>query len=244
MAQDLIRAVIEIPRVSALPNDAVVNVFHFARTASGAPSSTELDSIDTALLAFYIVDPGSGFDISNYFPQAISRVTNAASMSFYYKEIDPDSGPFGSPVRTVSWTVGSIAAGPPLGMVGEACLVSSIHGDLTDIPETATNPTPPPAVIRPAARRRGRIFVGPISTTGISENAGTDFEVVPSTQLRSTVAQATEDLMNAAFTGGWELAVYSPTADEAYPVVGGFVDNAFDTQRRRGNEATGRTVWP
>lgn len=245
MALDLVRTVVEIPRVSQLPNDVVVNVFHHARTAVGAPSETELDAINVAVRDFYNTTQASGRTIANHFPQAISRVTNAARVVQYYKEIDPDGGVFGSPVRTVSWTIGAILAGPPVGMPGEACVALSFNGDLTNVPETQSNPSPPPAVIRPAARRRGRVFIGPISTGGITENSGSNFEVIPSTQLVGTIAQAAEtELLGGAYTGGFEWVVYSPTDDDAYPVVEGFVDNAFDTQRRRGNESTGRSVWP
>lgn len=229
-----------------MPEDEVQNVLHFARAATGEPTVGEFASIATALIDFYNVTQASGRSVAEHFPQAISRVSNAASVVMYWKEIDPDSGPFGSPLATVDWTVDAIQAGPPVGMPGEACVAVSFHGDLTNVPETQANPLPPPAppIIRPASRRRGRIFVGPISTGGIVENSGTDFEVKPSSQLQSTLEQAADALRLAAFTGGFEWSVYSPTDDTAYEVVGGFVDNAFDTQRRRGNAATGRAIWP
>lgn len=244
MAQALVRAVVEIPRVSAIPEDACVNVFHFAQDPQTAVSQTDLDTIRDALVSFYNdVATGAAVTIASLFPQAISRVTNAAKIKMYLKQIDPVLGDFGSPVSTYSFTVGAIAAGPPSGLPGEAAICCSFHGDLTDIPETESNPAPPPAFFRPAARHRGRVYVGPMNEASIQENAGTDFEVKPSSQAIAALRFSGQDLRDYPFTGGLQWVVYSPTDDDAYPVIDGFVDNSFDTQRRRGNAPTSRTLW-
>lgn len=241
---NLVRAVVEIPRVSAIPEDTVVNVFHFVQDPATAVSQTDLDNIRTALTTFYNTVNGSATKtIAQFFPQAISRVTNAAKIKMYLKTINPSVGDFGSPVATYSWTVGAIDAGPPTGLPGEAAIALSFHGDLTDIPETESNPSPPPAFFRPAARHRGRAYIGPMNESAIQENSGTDFEVKPSSAVLSTLRFSGEMLRDFAYTGGLVWAVYSPTDDDAYEVVDGFVDNAFDTQRRRGNDATSRTLW-
>lgn len=89
----------------------------------------------------------------------------------------------------------------------------------------------------PPARRRGRVYLGPLST-----------EVVADTG-RSIVLQAFIDDMLAAYEAAWaELTdaglshcVWSPTDGVGRPVVYAWMDNAFDTQRRRGVPATSRT---
>jgi len=43
--------------------------------------------------------------------------------------------------------------------------------------------------------------------------------------------------------GGWDWVVYSPTNGNTVNVDNGWVDNAFDTQRRRGLAVTARTNW-
>jgi hypothetical protein len=40
-----------------------------------------------------------------------------------------------------------------------------------------------------------------------------------------------------------DWVVYSPTSAETYEVAGGFIDTAFDIQRRRGSAAASRTNW-
>lgn len=244
MADSLIRAVVELERVSAIPEDTVVNVFHFRDVGGSGIITTDLDEIEDALIAFYnSVATGATKTIAAFLAQSMSRVTNRAKIKFYNKNINPDSGDFGSPIRTTSWTLGAIDAGPPTGLTGEAACCLSFEGDLTNIPETEANPSPPPAFFRPAARRRGRVYIGPLNEAAIQENSGTDFEVKPSSALLSSLRFSGEDLRDYPLTGGWEWVVYSPTDDQAYTVVTGFVDNAFDTQRRRGNASTSRTLW-
>nr|CRY97692.1 hypothetical protein [uncultured prokaryote] len=108
----------------------------------------------------------------------------------------------------------------------EVCVVSSFEADI----ESGKN----------QASRRGRVFLGPISLSQCDNDGRLK------ATARSTIADAFHD-----FTGdednvgisGWEWCVYSRTLSEFVNVAMGHVDNAFDTQRRRGISATVRTVW-
>lgn len=87
-------------------------------------------------------------------------------------------------------------------------------------------------------RRRGRVYIGPFvasgGQTGISAGDGR-----PSTGIVSTVSDAGAELMNdAAATTQLNWTVFSPTANDMHSVTGGWVDNAWDTQRRRGTAAS------
>lgn len=99
---------------------------------------------------------------------------------------------------------------------------------------------------KPKARRRGRIFLGPLAQSA-GENVGNEFR--PAAAWRTTIAAAAEALRVAGDDDKF-WAVYSPTDDLTLPldqafndVVGGWVDNAFDTQRSRGPAATARTTF-
>lgn len=102
----------------------------------------------------------------------------------------------------------------------------------------------------PNARRRGRIYLGPVQE-GVHTITGSQNR--PDSGLLTAIANAAATMENGfALSGGAELkwAVYSPTTDatasidDAFnDVIGGWVDNAWDTQRRRGPAATGRTTW-
>ena len=90
----------------------------------------------------------------------------------------------------------------------------------------------------PQSRRRGRIFMGPIANTA----TGTDGRLTNANAiLFGDFGQSLLDSSTANSNYDW--AVYSPTNGTAVNVVDGWVDNEFDTQRRRGRIATQRWTF-
>lgn len=88
------------------------------------------------------------------------------------------------------------------------------------------------------ARRRGRIYLGPFVQTA-NDSGGR-----PSSALITTVAKAARDLVVASDAAtSWKWEIYSPTSGNSHQVYNGWVDNAWDTQRRRGLATTARTTW-
>lgn len=100
-----------------------------------------------------------------------------------------------------------------------------------------------------AARFRGRTFVGPLSATNALGPSGI---ARPDATFLTSVVNAGKALVAAgAASVVYDFVVYSPTRPgapgsgaKAAVITGGWVDNAFDTQRRRGEKATARTVFP
>lgn len=92
------------------------------------------------------------------------------------------------------------------------------------------------------ARRRGRIFFGPLKNTAgdLIDNA-----VRPVSALQNCLVANMEQLKAdvEAIAAGGHWAVYSPSSNQMHPVVAGWVDNSFDTQRRRGEKPTARVTW-
>ena len=93
----------------------------------------------------------------------------------------------------------------------------------------------------PQASRRGRIYIGPLSTT--ANTAGR-----PSPAFVTALAKATQLLVldSADSTGpmaATRLVVYSTKYGNSAEVFDGWVDNAFDTQRRRGVDPSSRLSW-
>lgn len=81
----------------------------------------------------------------------------------------------------------------------------------------------------PQARRRNRIYLGPFGDSANKESGR------PSDLLVETMLFAGKALLIAqdqSITWGWH--VYSPTQNAHHPVASGWVDNAWDSQRRRG----------
>lgn len=93
----------------------------------------------------------------------------------------------------------------------------------------------------PPARKKGRIFIGPLNTTaaGTTTNGNR-----PSAACISALQGAGSVLLAASIAATtWEWQVYSRVDDAGHPVVAGWVDNAFDTQRRRGVAPTSRSTF-
>lgn len=90
----------------------------------------------------------------------------------------------------------------------------------------------------PQARRRGRVFLGPLKTTAATANR-------PSTTALTAVGVAAVNLRTsfAALGTGYWWTVWSPSNGSSTVITNGWSDNAFDTQRRRGVLATSRAVW-
>lgn len=85
----------------------------------------------------------------------------------------------------------------------------------------------------PQARRRGRIYLGPLAEAA-SSNAR------PSTSVLNVVEAAAQRLLDESTLSVWKWQVYSRTGQTHATVTGGWIDNAWDTQRRRGNDPTAR----
>jgi hypothetical protein len=88
------------------------------------------------------------------------------------------------------------------------------------------------------ARERGRVYLGPWRS-GILSQSPEDSR--PQTWAVDCIAEAAEDFL-AAVSPAW--VVHSEKYDETFPVVSGWVDNAWDIQRRRGADPTTRRLWP
>lgn len=87
---------------------------------------------------------------------------------------------------------------------------------------------------------RGRAYLGPFNNTAIAYG---DADTWPSvaTGLITAVGNWMDDIVAVGGTARW--VVYSRKLEVPWLVVAGWIDNDFDTQRRRGVDATARTAW-
>lgn len=89
--------------------------------------------------------------------------------------------------------------------------------------------------------RRGRLYIGPWA--GSFQNiSGLPDAGIPDAARNKLVGAAKYLLQQTDNDLTW--VQYSRVNNMVNNVTGGFVNNAFDTQRRRGASATARTVWP
>lgn len=146
-----------------------------------------------------------------------------------------------SPAIANGWTVKiyDLADAEPRVPVNEDTINPS-PGGLAPLPaELAVCMSYKSAVVSgvPAARRRGRLYLGPLAT-GVLDSSG-----MISSDTRTVVtgaATAFADDIGAVAGLTWEL--YSPTDDIMRRITSVYVDNAFDVQRRRGVDASARTT--
>lgn len=212
---------------TGLPADTVINDFAFRFTGGGAPTDAELDILLGDVDAFYNDIPtGQTQTIAKYLGESISRAVTH-EMQFF------NIAAPGSPRYTSSWLGPAAPATPNTNMPTEVAGVLSFHGDLTGVLEES-------GATRPRARRRGRVYIGPLTGDAITT---ADDSPLLGTGFLNVARAAAVDLADEAAAHDFTWSVYSRTNVELYAVVGGWTDNAPDTQRRRGREATARTVY-
>lgn len=233
----IIRADVAIAGASNLPEDESHNVFHFDVTGP-TPDSGEIADMAEALTLFYIGNDGGAVNaLTTWYSTESVDVTPSPIIRFY--ELPAVPGPVGSPIaeaNVLGFTASSADALPH-----EVALALTFHADLTGIPESVPGGVVgPEGDTHPRARRRGRIYLGPLNVNTVDGTSGR-----PSASFRTSVAAAGVRLRDNLDlqTGGIQWVVFSPTDWVARPVVNGWVDNAFDTQRRRGVAASSRTTW-
>lgn len=183
------------------------------RTSDKAQAT--FDSIADALQAFY-----NG--IRTMFPSSLDLA--GASVRFYDLADAKPRPPLGE--QLLGLTPGGLNAVGP----SEVAICLSFHG--TRI--AGVNP----------ARQRGRIYLGPCSSTIIIGS------IVPGTTV-SAIIQRANELLTTSNGATWDWVIYSQAlANDPAPfvpadttVVGGWVDNEWDTQRRRGTKSTIRVPF-
>lgn len=217
MAEERISAQVILRTQDNIPANYVTNTYHF-------------------LIDFATVDPTPGADDR----EGITDQVNAALVALYgdmvqvfgglaetghrikYVNIDDPQPQY--PYQEELFDLPSTTALQYL--PSEVCIVSSFEADQS----AGVN----------QASRRGRVFLGPLASNA-APNGGRLTPVFQNAIADSFNAfSAKQD--TAGFTG-WQWMVYSRSLNEMARVTNGHVDNAFDTQRRRGQASTLRVTW-
>jgi hypothetical protein len=94
----------------------------------------------------------------------------------------------------------------------------------------------------PQARRRGRLYMGPMANVSADSSNGR-----PTTAARAAVVAGAAALLSASNSAiNWKWIIHSPTHPEAEvtnSVANGWVDDEWDIQRRRGLVSSARTLF-
>lgn len=228
-----LRAIVTMPFLSGKPEDVAVNVLHFS---SASWDEGAANVIRDHIVELYNVTPPNGpsnnalMPVAGLLSNALSRTANACSIKVYNLADEMPRVPI-----TRLWTLGPSLFGTDKELPAEVALCCSIYAQVN----------------RP--RTRGRIYFGPFAMTASDDDATTQ-RSRPSLTTRETVGGAVKRLMSKA-GNTQSLAIYTrgrytvnkvpqaPVPGLAQPATHGWVDDAWDTQRRRGQKATLRYAF-
>lgn len=225
---------VNFPHHSGLARDTVVNTFTFSAEAD--MGATEMAVIESALTDFYngTDTGGTGLTVASFIGPTMSR-TIAPVFKHYSLDGHLNGTAVGSPVRTQNMALLGAGNGGT-GLPAEVACVLSYHADYTTDPEFG-----PGGATRPRARDRGRLFIGPLSANGCISQEATTLRPYVSDNLRNTLLAAANRLSSfAGLPAFW--AVWSRKNAAVHQAIGASVDDAFDTQRRRGERPNVRTT--
>lgn len=213
-----------MPRTTGIPGDAVVNTFHFDTDVDTQVETTYGNTIQTRLNALY----GS---IAQYLSSLLTGVCNLKIYDL--QEAEPRS-----PIHIGTWTLTGLQTAdfPAEVAVCASYFAAGASG-------------------QSMRRRRGRLYFGPTNST--TRGAIVNGDVTVLATARTNINAALKTLADASDP---KWCVFSPTAagaplggngaytltqlnNAANDVAGGWVDDRYDTQRRRGADPTTRTTW-
>ena len=213
----IIRCQVRFQGRSNIPEDVFVNTFHFDFGLNSL-NQAKADTMTNALNAFYdVIPPGGVASIAN----RLSTFVNVP-VSVRWYNLDDEKPRI--PVTTAFTLETRQIAGTNL--PEEVAVVASFSGG-------------PP--ITP--RRRGRIYIGPLQGTAVNSSS-------PDTRVRvvdafmADISKCCMALVADSAAQGCPWVVWSPTGNVATEIERGHIDNAPDTQRRRGPVALARVIWP
>jgi hypothetical protein len=232
MAVHLLEFQVNLPYKSGVPKDTSINTFHIH-------SAVDYDeAVGLALIEkvsdFYGNLGGSQNAILDTY---LSKFIDGPHCRIDLSEISGwDTGaPVWNPIGSVPMPLTITGAGTDMPLEVASCL--SYSGVLGLPPYTGPFPK--------AARRRGRIYFGPLNSGAYDFDTGNGRPVV-SENFRNNLSSAAVVLaqgINTLDAGNQRWCVWSRTGSHAIAIDRGYVNNDFDTQRRRGSGETARSTW-
>lgn len=210
-----------IPYFTGLPSDVAVNTFHFDWINPGDPTATDFGGLCDTVSSFYetVFPSGDVFMLNG------SLLPNVTIQKVYdLREAKPRS-PIYQRVDNMN-----VATDPAYTTPLEVALCLSYQAQKVSG--------------QPQARRRGRIYLGPLGDLGGMATPGTPTTFPgPNNAWITKIKTAASALKAVVATTHFQWVVWSPTNGISAPILNGWVDNAWDTQRRRGNPPTARQTW-
>lgn len=204
--------------ISGIAEDRYVNTF-YAEGPTPADDAAYL-AVAVSITRFYsAVAPTATFGVNHYLSNEMSGPGETVKI---YNMADPHPR---APVFTHESDPTFDSPGDNL--PGEVAVCLSYAG-------TAVSGLPP-------ARRRGRIFIGPLQVRACETSGDNTVPCRPALIFRQNLVKSAQNLKDELFDGSalvWSM--WSPTSGSMLNIVRVWADNAFDTQRRRGVDPNSR----
>lgn len=204
------------PYFTLIPRDIISNTFHVVTSEPGGPDKDAVATeMATRLDAFYTAVFAVAGSAANYVVWGGGTVR-----VFDLSEPSPR-------VPATSPLVVSVAAVNSSPIPPEAAVVMSYHS----------------ALVSGVTHQRlyNRIYIGGLGSNAITASSASLFPVV-NAAFRTAIAGAAVAL-EGANTADIAWIQYSQADATPRPIVGGFINNEIDTQRRRGVTESARTTW-
>lgn len=178
---------------------------------------------------------------STYISGNRSRAVAGCPVKFYDISNAMAGQPHGSPVAVDAFTLGAAGGAGPL--PEECALVLTLRvANYTSLAvEAPDDSDADTGVERIRQRGSGRMYWGPFSLD--ASVAGDSGYARPAPNLINALGGSAQDFAAELATLGYTWRIWSREATAALPVASVQVDNAFDTQRRRGAPSTTRTSF-
>lgn len=237
MASKFFTAQARLAAKNAQPADDVINTFAFYSDDANTDTAADLAVIIADKVEdFYNAtsDMPAAQALAYYLAPSIDRGTNLCSVKVTHVEDLDAETPEGSPILVDPFTL--TAAGNAGSQPAETALVATLRTTFGQL-----QPAEGPGGTRPRSRYTGRLYLGPFNNaaavTSVSSGVG-----YPSDDLRNGLAVACKRLANDLATEQIYWSVWSRTLQVMTAYSSVKVDNAWDTQRRRGPKAGAATT--
>lgn len=227
IAPGVIRAQTVFQGKSGLPEDRFVTTMHFrtplAGTATGTDGAQALHhaAARDKVVSFWLdasAASGGSVKLVDFLSPAVTRGPDALQVRTYHLG-DPE-------IREPTVTTHEIlGAGMSTGLPAEVACCLSFSGSRPNLP-----------------RERGRLYIGPLNTSAMDIDA-TLGRVKVAPMLREALSLSALRIAGGDDTEPARWVVYSPTNNNSVLVRRGFIDDGFDTQRRRGEQAIDRIAF-
>lgn len=205
---------VSFPMFTNIPEDVITNTWHWQTDALSTDAAAVL--IGTRLDAFYT-------ELFANNPYAASYVLWANGLVKVYDLADPIP------------RLPSIAAVPVTAFTPGASTIPTEVAMVLSYKAAAESGTP-------AGRLRNRVYIGGLNNAAFTAGSASLYPTL-NTAFRNQAATALQNLVLANGAGLDLVQRSSVGLIASRPIVGGWIDNTPDTQRRRGVKSTSRVTW-